>query len=75
MKKLSRLILALAIIALLAGNSYQIYQSNRVKVKIDKLQTNVTSLQKQVKAVNGNVSNTDSDVQTLCGNFTTFSCY
>ena len=64
--KLSRILLVLAVIALLASSGFLVYQNIRVKSKVDKLQTNVTSLQKQVKIVNGNVSNTDSDVQQVC---------
>ena len=71
MKKLPRLLLALAIIALLASNGFLVYQTSRNKSKIDKLQTNVTSLQKSVKSVNANVDNADSDVQSIGDHVTT----
>ena len=65
--KLSKILLALAIVALLASNGYQIYQNNRVKTEDDKLQTTVTSLQKSIKATDKDVQNTDSDVQNTDG--------
>lgn len=79
--RLSRILLALAVTALLASNGFLIYQNTRVKTKVDKLQTDVTSLETQVKAVNSNVTNTDRHVQdngsaisSFCDNFTTFTC-
>ena len=79
--KLSKLLIALVVIAVLASNGFQIYQNNQSKTKIDKLQTNVISLQKQVKSVDTSVSNVDNDIQTtdtdlkdFCGNFATFTC-
>lgn len=69
--KLSRILLALVVIALLASNGFLVYQNNRNKSRIEKLQTNVTSLQKSVKSVNANVDNADSDIQSVGDHVTT----
>jgi hypothetical protein len=64
--KLSRILLVLAFVLLIASNGFSIYQNNKNKSKIDELQTTMIKTQKGLLIIDGDIQNTNTNVQYLC---------